>query len=230
MEGSEARRLRVAVLIPDASAPFVGRGDENYEYAGAEASDRAFLQAVEEAGFEPVVAPVHLANVEDTVGALDCDVVINLCDGSGADRDGLPGLEAIAALERRGLPYTGARAEAYRLGCDKVAMKERFRAGSVPTPAFQVFARPDEPLDPDMAGRFPLIVKPCDAGGSAGINLKSVVADEAALRERIAAIHATYGDALVEEYIDGRELTVGVLGSGRDLVVFPPLEVEFGPA
>lgn len=229
-EDGSGLRQRVAVLIPDASAPFVGRGDENFEYAGAAAADRAFLQGVEEAGFEPILVPIHLGNVEEAIADLDCDAVINLCDGTGAGGDGIPGIEVIETLEWRGIPYTGSRAEAYRIGSDKVAMKERFRAAGVPTPAFQVFATPDQPLDPAIAGRWPLIVKPCDAGGSAGISLRSVVTGEAELRERIASVNATYGDALVEEYIDGREVTVGVMGSGRDLTVFPPLEVQFGAA
>jgi D-alanine-D-alanine ligase len=229
-EVGAGRRLKVAVLIPDAGASFAGRGDENFEYAGAEAADRHFLSAVEAAGFDATVATVHLGNVEEVVGALDCDAVINLCDGSGAGRDGLPGLEAIEALEWRGIPYTGARAEAYRIGSSKVAMKERFRAAGVPTAAFQVLASADAEIDAALLARCPLIVKPCDAGGSAGIGIDSVVTDEATLRARVARVCAVYGEALVEAYVDGREVTVGVLGSGRDLALFSPLEVRFGPA
>src|SRR5205814_6935760 len=129
------------------------------------------------------------------------------------------------ALEDRGIPYTGARAEAYRIGSSKVAMKERFRLAGVPTPAWQVVASAGAPIDPAVAGRFPLIVKPCDAGGSAGIHVKSVVTGEAELRERVAEVVATYGEALIEEYVDGREVTVSILGAGRDLLVFPPLEI-----
>ena len=218
------------MLLPDAHAPYLGRGDENFEYAGAETADRIFLEAVAAAGFDADVVPVHLGNVESAVAALDCDAVINLCDGSGAARDGMPGLEAIEALEWRGIPYTGARGEFYRCGSSKVEMKERFRAAGVPTPAFQVLAGPDAPVDAALLARLPLIVKPCDSGGSAGIHIRSVVTTEAELRARVAEVCATYGEALCEEYIDGRELTIGVMGAGRDLVVFPPLEVRFGAA
>src|SRR5207249_9817811 len=103
---------------------------------------------------------IHLGNVEETIADLDCDAVINLCDGTGAEHDGIPGVEVIEALEWRGIPFTGSRAEAYRIGSDKVEMKERFRAAGIPTPAFQVMTTPVDPLDVGLAGRFPLIVKP----------------------------------------------------------------------
>ena len=224
------RRLRVAVLIPDPRAPYAGRGDENFEYEGAEASDRTILRAVSEAGFEPQPILVHLGNMDAIVNALECDAVLNLCDGTGAGHDGAPGVEIIEALERRGLPYTGARAEAYRIGCDKAAMMERFVAAGVPTPPYQILRTADETLDPRLAGHWPLLVKPRDTGGGVGIRLKSVVESEAELREQVAAVNGTYGDAIVMEYIDGRELTVGILGAGRELTVFPPLEVQFGEA
>jgi D-alanine-D-alanine ligase len=224
------RRLRVAVLIPDPFASYPGRGDENFEYEGAEASDRTILRAVGEAGFEPMPFLVHLGNVETTVSTLDCDAVLNLCDGSGAGHDGSPGVEVIEALERRGLPYTGARAEAYRIGCDKALMMERFAAAGVPTPRFQLMRSAADPIAPQLQGCWPLLVKPRDTGGGAGIRLSSVVETEEALRAQVESVSATYGEALVTEYIDGRELTVGIVGAGRRLAVFPPLEVRFGPA
>lgn len=230
MTQTKAPRLRVAVLLPDARAPYSGRGDENFEYAGAEASDQTILHAVEQAGFDVIPVLVHLGNVEPVIAGLQCDAVLNLCDGTGAGGDGVPGVEVIEALERRRIPYTGSRAEAYRVSCDKAAMLERFDAARVPTPRWQLLRSPDEPLRPDLAERFPLIVKPRDAGGGAGIRLSSIVETQAALREQLAAVHATYGDAVVAEYVDGRELTVGILGSGWGLKVFPPLEVRFGAA
>jgi D-alanine-D-alanine ligase len=230
LKNKAGRTVRVAVLIADANSPFGGRGDENFDYAGAEESDRIVLEAVRKAGFEADLVQVHLGNLDRTIESLDCDVVLNLCDGTGAGRDGGPGVEVIEALERRGLPYTGARAEAYRIGSDKADMGRRFQAARVPTPPFQVFSSTEAPLDPVLRGRFPLIVKPRDSGGSVGIHLTSVVADEPALRERLAAAIAVYGEALAAEYIAGREVTVGILGSGRRLRVFPPLEVRFGSA
>lgn len=221
---------RIVVLLPDPAAPDVGRGDENFSYAGAEESDRVLLDSVARAGFSVSVRYVHLGNVDAVVDALDCDAVLNLCDGSGPDKDGMPGLEALAALERRGLPYTGSRASAYAIGSDKVAMKARFTAAGVPTPAWQLVSTSDAVISPELLSALPLIVKPRDGGGSAGIRLASVVHDEDTLRERIAEVCATYGEALVEQYVDGREITVGVLDTPRGARVLPPLEVRFGAA
>ena len=224
-------RPRVAVLCCDPASPLRARADEDFDYEHADEADRAFVRALEEAGFEVAWCPVHLQNVDAVVDALDCDGVFNLCDGSGPGRDNYPGLEAIAALERRGLPYTGARAEPYRASISKVTMKQRFEAAGVPTPAWQLLEAPGEPLADALRGR-PLFVKPHDAGGSAGVHLSSIIApgDERALRERADAICRAYGAALVEEYVDGREITVGLLGSGERAKALPPLEVRFGAA
>ncbi len=216
------------VLLPDPAGPYSGRGDENFDYLVADDGDRTLLEAVARAGFEVSARYVHLDNVDAVVAGLQCEAVLNLCDGSGRERDGMPGLEALAALERRGLPYTGSRAAAYAIGSDKVAMKERFVACDVPTPAWQVVTSADAPLSPELLARLPLIVKPRDGGGSAGIRLASVVHGEGALRERIAEVCAVYGQALIEEYVDGREVTVGVLDTPRGPRVLPPLEVRFG--
>ena len=221
---------RVAVLVARHTG-HGGRGDELFDYAGADAADTAFLAAVHRAGFAS--ATMHAAGLDDidaVVDRLDCDVVINLCDGAGPTRDGLPGLEALAALERRGLPYTGSGAEGYAIGCDKIEMKQRMAAVGVPTPAWQRFTAPDERLSPALAAVFPLFVKPRDSGGSVGIDLGSVVADEIALRVRLVRVCATYGEALVEQFIDGREITVGVVDLARGVRAFPPLEVVFGEA
>lgn len=227
--GPERRGLRVAVLLARPTDGLPGRGDECHEYTGAEAVDRALLAAAREVGLDAFLVPVGLDDVEPVVAGLECDVVLNLCDGTGADKDGLPGLEALAALERRGLPYTGARAPFYEIGSDKVAMKRRFAAAGVPTPAWQVFRGADEPLAPDLAGGE-LFVKPRDSGASIGVDLGSVVTTLAALRARVAEVCATFGEALVERYVDGREITIGVLDGPAGPRVLPPLEVLFGPA
>jgi D-alanine-D-alanine ligase len=207
-----------------------GRGHELVDYPHAAEADAAFLRAARAAGFEAGLVYVGLDDVDAVVAALDADVVMNLCDGAGRGKDGLPGLEAIAALERRGLPYTGANAAFYALGCDKFAMKARFVAAGLPTPPWQRVAAPDAPLDPALSAAFPLFVKPADSGGSAGIDLDSVVVDEAALRERLSTLCPEFGEVLVEQYVDGREITVGIVDGPSGPRTLPPLEIAFGAA
>jgi D-alanine-D-alanine ligase len=94
----------------------------------------------------------------------------------------------------------------------------------VETPAFQLLVTGREKL---RNFRYPVIVKPNQEGTSKGITKKSVLGDEAKLREVARELIERYGQpALVEEYIAGRELTVGLLGERRPRVL-PPMEVVF---
>lgn len=221
--------LHVAVLCCDMNSPLKGRADEDFDYLGADDADRAFRAALEQAGYIVSWHPVHLLNVEDVVRRLDCDIVFNLCDGSGPGRDNAPGLEAIAALESRQMPYTGATAKPYRITISKPLMKERFVERGIQTPSWQLFTAADAALDLALRDR-PLFVKPSDAGGSAGVSFSSIIPanDGRALRAQLAVVIDGYGEALVEEYIRGREITVGLLGSGAVARALPPLEVRFG--
>jgi D-alanine-D-alanine ligase len=94
------------------------------------------------------------------------------------------------------------------------------------TPKFQVMETGREKLDPDL--EFPLIVKPNAEGSSKGIGADCVVDTPEALREAVKAVIERYNQpALVEEYIKGREFTVGLLGSGKRPRVLPPMEIKF---
>ena len=96
------------------------------------------------------------------------------------------------------------------------------------TPKFQVMESARERLSPDM--KFPLIVKPNAEGSSKGIGSTSVVDTEDELRAAVKSIIERYRQpALVEEYIAGREFTVGLLGDKRPRVL-PPMEIKFKKA
>jgi D-alanine-D-alanine ligase len=124
--------------------------------------------------------------------------------------------------ELRGIPYTGSDSATLSLCLDK-ALTKRLLV-DVDTPAFQVLTTGREKL---RAFRYPVIVKPNAEGTSKGITRKSVCDDEAKLREVARELIERYGQpALVEEYVSGRELTVGLLGERRPRVL-PPMEVVF---
>jgi D-alanine-D-alanine ligase len=236
------RRLQVAVLYPESSLPDSYRDEttsvdpvapEDHGARGDEAktcgwSGDAYghmLRALEAEGCEVQQVGIGFATL-GRIDDLEVDVAVNLCDG--CTLDGEPGVEVLDALEARGIPYTGARRLAYWIGSDKVRMKVHFLNAGVPTPRFQVMGDAEEALDPRLT--FPLFVKPCDTAGSVGVGLDSRVDDERHLRARLAKVIPLYGPALVEEYVDGRELSVGIIGDGDDLTIFPPVEVRFGPA
>ncbi|MER8912065.1 ATP-grasp domain-containing protein [Mesorhizobium sp. M0854] len=127
-----------------------------------------------------------------------------------------------AMLEMAGVPYTGSSPLGHGLAFDKVVTKRLIRDCGVPTPNFRVMRRGTERTG-DL--RFPLVVKPRLESDSCGLQL---VHEPAQLRQAVEAIVAQYAqDALVEEYIEGREIWIALLGNG-ELEVLPPVEQDFG--
>ena len=132
-----------------------------------------------------------------------------------------------AVLEMLGIPYTGASSEGLMLARDKALTKKVFAYEGIRIPHFMVCRRAAQVQRPSDL-RFPLIVKPLDEDASVGIAQSSVVRDDDALRERVTFIHDRIKThAIVEEFIAGRELYIGVMGNDPP-VALPPIEMEFG--
>ncbi len=133
----------------------------------------------------------------------------------------------VAFLELMRQPYTGCNPRGMLLSRDKVLSKQLLSYHRIPTPLFLVFPR-GKKLSVPRKLRFPLFVKSSTEDASLGIAHASVVDDARQLTERVVFIHEQiHSDALVEEYIEGRELYVGVLGNDR-LKVLPVWEMSFG--
>lgn len=125
-------------------------------------------------------------------------------------------------LEMVGMPYIGSGPLAHSLSLDKVVSKMIFEKSGLPTPKYTVL-EPSYTEIPQMD--FPLIVKPKNEAVSFGLK---VVHDEKELKEAVANIYNEYGQqVLVEEYIEGRELNIGLLGNSPT-EVFEPCEIIFG--
>lgn len=168
------------------------------------------------------------------------DICFNICEGHfGDSREA----HVPTILEMLRLPYTGSRVLTLALTLDKPMTKRVLAYHSLPTPAFQVFERINEPLDAELA--FPLFVKPSREGTGMGVSPESVVRDEAQLRQQLRRLFQRYEQpVLVEQYIEGREITVGVVGNltgpvawrlpedqeaprvSRGLQFLPPLEID----
>jgi D-alanine-D-alanine ligase len=130
----------------------------------------------------------------------------------------------VSYLELQRIPYTGCNARGLLLARDKSISKKLLAYHRIRVPEFAVFHRGRTTRRPPRLG-FPLIVKSLVHEASTGISQASVVETEEKLQERVAFIHERVGtDAIVERYIDGRELYVGVLGNER-LQVFPIWEI-----
>jgi D-alanine-D-alanine ligase len=133
----------------------------------------------------------------------------------------------VAYLELLRQPYTGCNPRGMMLSRDKVLSKQILSYHRIPTPQFAVFRR-GAAIRVRARLRYPLFVKSATEDASLGISQASIVEDEARLKERIAFIHEhTQSDALVEEFIEGRELYVGVLGNDR-VRTLTPWEFIFG--
>lgn len=125
-------------------------------------------------------------------------------------------------LEMVGIPYVGSGPLAHSLSLDKVVAKMMFAHEGLPTPDFAVFKSPDFAI-PEFG--FPMIVKPKNEAVSLGLK---VVRDEQELMEAAEFIFETFHQpVLVEQYIDGREINVGLLGNDPPMI-FTPAEIIFG--
>lgn len=132
----------------------------------------------------------------------------------------------VAYLELLKVPYTGCNARGLMLSRDKAIAKKLLAYHRIPVADFTVFPRGRTVKRPKRLV-FPLFVKSLTMDSSIGISQASVVESEDELKERVRFIHESIGtDALVERYIEGRELYVGILGNQR-LQVLPVWELLF---
>lgn len=130
----------------------------------------------------------------------------------------------VAFLELLGMAYTGCNPLGLLLSRDKSLTKKLLTYHKIRVPKFIVCRRGRAVRRPRRL-EFPLIVKPVIVDASYGISLQSITHDDQSLAERVAFIHAKFeSDAIVEQFIPGREFYVGVLGNRR-LEVFPPWEL-----
>ena len=133
----------------------------------------------------------------------------------------------VAFLELMRQPYTGCNPRGMMISRDKPLSKQILAYHRIPTARFALFPRKRKFVAPRKL-KFPLFVKSATEDASLGIAQASIVHETARLKERIEFIHEqTSSDALVEEYVEGRELYIGVLGNER-LTTFPVWELSFG--
>ncbi len=166
-----------------------------------------------------------LTELRTTIADWKPDIAFNLLE----EFDGIVTYDqhVVAFLELLRQPYTGCNPRGLLLSRDKSLSKQLLAFHRIPTPQFAVFRKGTKFRVPRKL-RFPLFVKSTVEDASLGIAQASVVEDAAKLKERIEFVNEQVGsDALVEEFIEGRELYVGVLGNER-LTRLPVWEMVFG--
>ncbi len=155
------------------------------------------------------------------------DLVFNMLEDFASNT--LHGYNVVALLELLRVPYTGCNPRGLFVSGEKSLAKKVLIYHRIRVPAFHVFPLGRKVRRPSALG-FPLIVKSLTEHASLGISQASLVSTDEDLAERVAFVHRRVGtDALVEQFIAGRELYVGVLGNDR-LIAFPPRELVFEKA
>jgi D-alanine-D-alanine ligase len=178
-------------------------------------------------GHEVDTLPVYegVSEMVEKIRTFAPDVVFNLCESFFNDRAKEPNIPALLELLR--VRYTGASPEALMLSKDKALAKTILVYHHIRVPRFVLSRRPS-PLRRLRRFTFPAFVKPLGEESSDGIAKASFARNEEEAIERSRFIHERLGcDAMIEEYIEGRELYVSVLGDRR-LTIFPPRELFFG--
>jgi len=184
------------------------------------------IETLRERGHEVRVLGVHddLAGIRPTAGFFEPHIVFNLMEAFAGvttfDQN------VVSYLELLRLRYTGCNPRGLILARDKALSKKLLAYHRIPVPDFTVIRYGHKPVLSKKL-HFPLIVKSLFYEASAGISQASVVENAEQLARRVQFIHESLGTAaIVEQFIDGRELYVGVLGNER-LDVFPVWEMSF---
>ncbi len=181
------------------------------------------LEKLQAAGHPVIKARLENDQLASLLSGYDSTqlIVFNWCE----EVPGIPRSSWMVAqeLERQGFTYTGADYPALVFSQDKRQVQQKLKDAGVPTPVWKVFYSADE-VNWEL---FPAIVKPSFEHYSLGIERESVVETMDELIQRVSYVIERYQQpALVEEFIDGREFHVGVVGNDR-LQMLPPAEIDF---
>jgi D-alanine-D-alanine ligase len=238
------KKFRVALLANlKTNAPkFEGMAEDQWDDLDSEKTVNALVNAIRAGGNHCEFLEGDIS-LYDTLRKYQPDICFNICEGHFGDAREA---QIPALLEMMRTPYTGSKVLTLALALDKPMTKRVLAYHDLPTPPFQTFERVDEALSSDM--QYPMFVKPSREGTGMGVSARSIVRVDSELREQVSYIHERYKQpALVEQYIEGREVTVGVVGNligpvarrlpddeespriQAGLRFFPPMEVNLKP-
>jgi len=197
------------------------RYDRYAEYDDIETID-AVRTAIENAGYEVMLLEAN-SDFPEKVKNSNADFVFNIAEGiNGASRESY----VPAVLDALNIPYSGSGVLTQAITLNKSRKKEILNYHGIPTPKFQVFGNSRK--KPEQELKFPLIVKPEAEGSSIGVTNNSLVFDIHSLRKQAGYVIKNYSqNALVEEYCNGREFTLGLIGNNHNVRVLPIVEIDF---
>lgn len=219
------RQKRVLALVGEGSKPPRSLEGLSDETISAWKMEYDVLAALEALGHDPVCLETghDLTRIRDAIDEHRPQIVFNMLE----DFHGQVVFDSnvVAYLELLRIPYTGCNPRGLVLSRDKALTKKICTYHRIQVPKFAVFPRSGRVRKLKRLS-FPLIVKSLLEDASIGISQASVVHDHGQLEKRVQFIHETVGDhAIVEEFVEGRELYLGILGNER-LETFPPWELH----
>lgn len=204
------RDRRIAVLM----------GGQSGEREVSLRSGAGVLGSLVRQGFDAVEVDPG-PNLIAQLGEIGADVVMNVLHGGAGENGAIQGV-----LECAGYPYTGCGVLASALTMDKVQTKRIFSACAIPTPQWLHIDRACDPAtlaDEAIARlRMPVVIKPRDEGSSLGVSIPKT---REQLIEAITAMQRDYGEGLIDRFIKGVEVTIGVVGVGESMRALPVLEL-----
>lgn len=218
------RQLKITVLVDEAVVPADDpRFERTYE---APITEYHVIGALRTLGSNVSALGVghDIAAIVSTLTEDKPHMVFNLTEQFGGDRKLDKNIAAV--LEMLNIPFTGTGSTGLMLCRDKLLCKQLLSLHKIRVPGFASVPAGKNAHVPKTV-RYPLVVKPAYEDSSEGISNASVVTNEAALKERAQFVHERWEqDAIAEEYIEGRELYVAILGN-KKLTVFPIRECSF---
>ncbi len=184
--------------------------------------ERNVVKACLNLGYDVDIFGIH-DNIQELLTKLDeyqPDVVFNLAEAFNNDRD--KEADIASMIQLLDIKYTGACPKGLNLCKNKAISKKILLHEGIAVPNFWVVDQKGPIPKMDFNTRY--IVKPIDFEGSEGIHFKSVVANQKNLKQQVRQIHQDYSTScIIEEFIEGREIYIGVIGN-KKLEVFPPIE------
>ncbi|MEJ2701534.1 MAG: ATP-grasp domain-containing protein [Sedimentisphaerales bacterium] len=216
--------MNITVLVDGSAVP---ENDPDFTgYPDIPTTEHHVIQTLRELQHEVSILPVGL-DIAEIVSALTehkPDLVFNLTEQFGGDRRFDKNIAAL--LEMLEIPFTGSGAMGLMLCRDKGLCKQLLSLHKIRVPGFAYFPVSRAVRVPKTVN-YPVVVKPAFEDSSEGISNASRAANEQALRERVQFVRERWQQAVIaEEYIEGRELYVSVLGN-KKLVVLPIRECLF---
>lgn len=215
------RALTVGIFFNLKKGLKTDAADEEAEYDSID-TITAICSALEAEGHHVILFEVDQA-LPDQLKANRIDIAFNIAEGfRGRCREA----QVPAMLDFFGIPFTGSDETTLCLALDKALTKRLLATYDIRTPRYAVFSPVGS--NPSLHLNYPVIVKPNAEGSSKGISDTSIVRSEQELLALVDRNIRMYQQSmLAEEYIEGREFTVGVLGNGAETKIFSPMEIIY---